>query len=328
LEHHGSVSILLTGCAGFIGSNVADLLLREGRQVVGVDNLNNASDPELKTWRLARLQRYPGFSFHRVDISARDLLMPLFVAAAPSAVINLAARAGVRQSVNDPWACYETNVLGTLNLLELCRTHGVSKFVLASSSSVYGEVEGPFRESGPSGRPLSPYAASKEAAEVLCGSYHALHRLDVSVLRYFTVYGPAGRPDMSIFRFVRSIVEGEPLTIYGDGQQERDFTYVEDIASGTVRALRPLGYEVINLGSDRPVRVLDVVRMLEHLLERRAVLRHELAHPADVRATWAEIFKARDFLSWEPATSLEHGLQRTASWYQEHRSWAQYLRLD
>ena len=236
-------TVLVTGCAGFIGARVTELLLNQGHTVVGVDNLNDAYDVRLKHWRLARLEGRPGFTFHRLDITDRMALHTLFEALAVSgllsAVVNLAARAGVRQSVENPWVYYETNVTGTLNLLELCREYGGKKFVLASTSSLYGANNPrPFCEDADTDEPLSPYAASKKAAETLCYTYYYLYGLDVTVLRYFTVYGPAGRPDMSLFRFVQWISEGRPVIVYGDGTQERDFTYVDDIARGTLAALK------------------------------------------------------------------------------------------
>ena len=239
------------------------------------------------------------------------------------AVINLGARAGVRASVEDPRAYFESNTIGTLTLLELCRESGVNKFVLASTSSVYGtDTPRPFREDSDTSRPLSPYAASKKAAETLVYSYHHLYGLDATVLRYFTVYGPAGRPDMSIFRFIRAIWEGGHITLYGDGSSQRDFTYVDDIVAGTVAALRPLGYEIVNLGSDRPTLVSDVIAMIEACLEKKASIRRTAPHSTDVRATWAHIGRAKELLDWEPKVSLKEGIRRTAEWYGENREWA------
>jgi len=299
--------ILVTGCAGFIGWKVTEFLLADGHTVVGVDNLNDAYDVRLKQWRLEQIKDHPNFTFHRLDITDREALRNLFQTTADGrpqtaettavggrrsavvkpaavggpwlAVINLAARAGVRQSVENPWVYYETNVTGTLNLLELCREFGVKKFVLASTSSLYGANNPrPFREDANTDGPLSPYAASKKAAEALCYTYHYLYDLDVTVLRYFTVYGPAGRPDMSLFRFVQWISEGRPVIVYGDGQQSRDFTYVDDIARGTIAALsnpkseiRNSKFEIINLGSDTPVVLMDAIRLVEEEVSRRRV---------------------------------------------------------
>src|SRR5574341_1456363 len=269
---------LVTGCAGFIGAKVTGRLLAEGHTVVGVDNLNDAYDVRLKHWRLGQIRRHPRLTFHALDISARPALADLFrmqaATGAPfEAVINLAARAGVRPSVQNPWVYVETNVTGTLNLLELCREHRVPKFVLASTSSLYGQNNPvPYQENLSTDQPLSPYAASKKAAEALCYTYHYLYGLDVTVLRYFTVYGPAGRPDMSLFRFVRWISEGQPVTVYDDGQQSRDFTFVDDIARGTIAGLKPLGFETINLGGDHPHVLADAIAMVEEFTGKKADL--------------------------------------------------------
>ena len=229
---------LVTGAAGFIGAKVTEFLLIEGHTVVGVDNLNDAYDPRLKHWRLAQLEGKPGFEFHRLDITDQPALRQLWKTRRKTfdAVINLAARAGVRHSVENPWVYYETNVIGTLNLLVLCHDYSVPKFVLASSSSLYGKDSPmPYREEQDTDHPLSPYAASKKAAEALCYTYHYLYDIDVTICRYFTVYGPAGRPEMSLFRFVQWISEEQPVLVFGDGSQSRDFTYVDESRAGQLR---------------------------------------------------------------------------------------------
>ncbi|HEY1064495.1 MAG TPA: NAD-dependent epimerase/dehydratase family protein, partial [Pirellulales bacterium] len=243
-----------------------------------------------------------------------------------SGVIHLAGRAGVRTSVENPWIYYETNVVGTLNLLECCRMLQVPKFVLASTSSVYGgSTTYPFCETMTTDQPLSPYAASKKAAETLIHSYHHLHGIDATCLRYFTVYGPAGRPDMSVFRFIRAIAEGETITVYGDGLQERDFTYVDDIARGTIAALKPVGCEAVNLGGDRPVSVATLIKRIENRLGKTANIRYSPAHPADGRKTWAKIDKAKQLFDWSPEVSIEDGLDRTVEWYLDHRDFASQI---
>ncbi|MCS7306832.1 MAG: GDP-mannose 4,6-dehydratase [Thermoguttaceae bacterium] len=383
---------LVTGCAGFIGWKVAELLLRCGAEVVGLDDLNPAYDIRLKRWRLDRLLACPGFRFFQIDITQAEAVEKLFSAwlgpkkplghalalqpadspegkfvsqrgqtcldsgskpggptehcsGLPSsfdssanesgstppfdAVVHLAARAGVRASLLEPEIYFRTNTLGTLVLLEACRRYGVPKFLLASTSALYGRDNPiPYREDADTSRPLSPYAASKKAAECAAYTYHYLYDLDVVVLRYFTVYGPAGRPDMSVFRFVRQITEGEPVTIYGDGNQRRDFTYVEDVARGTLAALQLKGFEIINLGSDRPVSIQQLIERIEQLVGKPARLQYRPVHPADVPATWADIRRAKEKLGWSPQTSLEEGLAQTVAWYQEHRNWAAQIHLS
>ncbi len=323
--------ILVTGAAGFIANRVSDLLLALGHTVVGLDNLNSAYDVRLKHWRLDRLRQHPNFHFHQVDITDRPALQAAWQSApAPvAAVVNLAARAGVRQSVADPWTYFDTNLTGTLNLLELCRASGVPKFVLASTSSLYGaDNPMPWREDADTSRPLSPYAASKKAAEALCYTYHYLHGLDVTVFRYFTVYGPAGRPDMSLLRIVQWVSEGRPVTIFGDGQQSRDFTFVDDIAHGTIAGLAPAGYTVINLGSDQPVVLLDALRLIEQLTGRAAQIDFQPRHKADIPASWADITRARQQLGWEPRTPFADGVRALVDWYQRERAWASQIVLD
>ena len=325
------LNVLVTGCAGFIGSNVSWLLLKAGHTVEGIDSLTDTYSVRLKQWRLDDLSSRSGFSFQRLDISDFDSLRAIFLDRAGhrgiSAVINLGAWAGVRASVANPWVYYDTNMRGTLNLLELCREFGVGKFILASTSSVYGTgMTGPVTEDAPSSRTLSPYAASKKAAETLLYSYHHLYGIDATVLRYFTVYGPAGRPDMSIFRFIRGIAENEPITVYGDGNQQRDFTYVTDVARGTVAALALQGYNTINLGSDSPMALNHVIPIIERFVGRDARIEYREMHPADPMITWADISRARKLLGWSPAVDIEEGIHRTTDWYMAHRDWAGTLR--
>ena len=317
---------LVTGCAGFIGWKVTEFLLEMGHTVVGIDNLNTAYDTQVKQWRLQQLDGTPNFQFHRSDICDRDALQQLFNISY-DAVINLAARAGVRQSVENPWVYVDTNVTGTLNLLELCRDFEVPKFVLASTSSLYGANNPlPFSEASNTDGPLSPYAASKKGAESLCHSYHHLYGIDVTIFRFFTVYGPAGRPDMSAFRFVKWISEGKPVMVYGDGKQSsRDYTYLEDIARGVIAGLKPLKYEVINLGSDSPIVLIDTIRLIEELVGKRAELSHQPFHPADVRATWANIQKAEKLLGWRPQVSFREGITALVEWYQANWEWAKNI---
>lgn len=315
---------LLTGAAGFIGARVGGLLAEQGHTVIGVDNLNDAYDPRLKDWRLTQLNPLANFTFEKLDISDREATTALWDQSGPfDAVINLGARAGVRYSTIDPWVYQDTNTTGTLNLLELCRHRGTNKFILASTSSLYGSDNPmPFTENADTSRPLSPYAASKKGAEALCFTYHHLYNIDVTVFRYFTVYGPAGRPDMVIFRLIQWIHEGRPVTIFGDGQQSRDFTYVDDIARGTILGLKPVGYEIVNLGSDYPLVLIDVLRMIEERLGKKAEIIHKPFHAADMKATWANVTKARELLGWETQVKFEDGLQACIDWYLQEREWA------
>ena len=322
---------LVTGAAGFIGSRVSEMLIEQGHAVTGVDNLNDAYDVRMKQYRLRKLQALPGFAFVKADIAERAILEPRSTSLDHpfDAVINLAARAGVRASVENPWAFVDTNVSGTLNLLELCRQNGIRKFILASTSSIYGaNAPHPTPESADSDHPLQPYAASKKAAEALSHSYHALYGLDVSVLRYFTVYGPAGRPDMSMFRFAKWISEGEPVHLYGDGQQSRGFTFVDDIARGTIAALKPLGYEIINLGGHEVVTMNGVIGMLERRIGLKAMIERHPPNQADMLTNQADVGKARAMLGWRPQVGLEDGAGLLVEWYQAERAWAKEIRTE
>jgi len=319
-------NVLVTGCAGFIGWKVSQLLLEMNKNVIGVDNINNYYDPVLKKWRLKSLKNYPNFRFYKVDIGNYNKLKNIFRENKIDAVINLAARAGVRASVENPWVYLDTNTKGTLNLLECCKDYKVKKFVLASTSSLYASLDMPFKETSVTDTPLAPYSATKKGAEALCYAYHYLYGLDITVLRYFTVYGPAGRPDMSIFKFVKSMDAGKPIPVFGDGNQTRDFTYIDDIADGTIRALKPTGYEIINLGGDHPVKLNYVIQLLERHLGKKAKRKVLKRHPADVTATWANIDKAKKMLGWKPKMPLEQGIENTVRWFLENKKFLKSLK--
>lgn len=320
--------VLVTGSAGFIGSRVATLLIEQGHEVRGIDNMNDAYDVRMKHWRNENLLAPGSVEWMKGDITDRDTVNTLIGEFRPDAVINLAARAGVRQSIENPWVYYETNVTGTLNLLEACKDVGVTRFLLASTSSVYGENEMPFSEDAPIETVLSPYATSKKAAEELCRLYWHLFDFDITVFRFFTVYGPSGRPDMSLFRFVKWIAEEEPLQLNGDGTQQRDFTHVDDVAKGVVAALdRQPGFETINLGSDRPVELNAVIDEIESALGKIATIERHPFHPTDVPATWANISRARELLGWEPQVGLKEGVASVVEWYLENRDWAKDVEL-
>jgi UDP-glucuronate 4-epimerase len=314
--------VLVTGVAGFIANRVAEFLLRDGVEVVGIDNMNDYYDVRLKDYRLKQLQGTKGFQFVAIDIENREALAALFDQHQFDVVFNLAARAGVRYSMENPHVYMTTNAMGSLNLLEEMRRKNVKKFVLASTSSLYAGQKMPFSEDLAVNTPISPYAASKKAAEVMAYSYHFLYGIDVSVVRYFTVFGPAGRPDMSIFRFINWIDLGQRLELFGDGGQSRDFTFVEDIARGTILASRELGYEVINLGGGQnPIALNTMIAGIESRLGKKAMIDSKAFHKADILETWADISKAKRLLDWEPRVSFEQGLDKTVAWYLENKSW-------
>ena len=313
---------LVTGAAGFIGARTSELLIGDGHTVVGIDNMNDAYDPRMKDYRLHKLQAMPGFTFYKLDISNKSII-DQFRDQKFEGVINLAARAGVRYSVEDPWVFVESNVLGTLNMLEICRQTGAKKFVVASTSSIYGEDPPyPTPESASSSEPLQPYAASKKGAEAMCHAYHHLYRIDVSVVRYFTVYGPAGRPDLALFRFVQWISEGLPVRVNGDGEQSRGFTYIDDIARGTILALKPVGYEIINLGGHEVITINNLIKLIEEVIGKKALVEYGPPDPADMRSNWADVTKAGEMLGWEPQFNMRAGVEKLVEWYNAEREWA------
>lgn len=336
-------TILLTGVAGFIASKVAEILIKSNYRVVGVDNLNDYYDVRLKEHRLQRLVSIckeagaglkNSFHFIKADIEDFQHIETIFNEFCKNgnsieAVINLAARAGVRYSMENPHVYLSTNATGTLNLLELMRKYKVMKIILASTSSLYAGQEMPFNEELPVNTPISPYAASKKAAEVMCYTYHYLYGIDVSVLRYFTVYGPAGRPDMCIFRFIKWIDDGKAITLFGDGEQTRDFTYVDDIAEGTIRALMPLGFQVINLGGGRGhTSLLYVIKKIEELLGKKAIIENKPFHKTDLKDTMADIEKAKRMLNgWTPLVTVEEGISKSVEWYKNNKDLVKNITL-
>jgi len=283
----------------------------------------------MKAYRLKRLQGLPGFHFVHADIADREAMLGRQFQISDrrfDAVINLAARAGVRFSVENPWVFLEANVTGTLNMLEVARRNGNGKFILASTSSIYGaNPPYPTTESASSSEPLQPYAASKKGAEVLVHSYHHLYGIDTTVLRFFTVYGPAGRPDLALFRFVQWIIEGRPVHIHGDGTQSRGFTYIDDIVRGIIAALKPCGYEIINLGGHEVITINALVELIEELYGKSAQVVHGPPNPADMFTNWADIAKARKLLDWKPEVDMREGTRRLIEWYLTEREWAREI---
>jgi len=319
---------LVTGVAGFIANETAKQLLDAGHRVVGIDNMNDYYDVRVKEHRLADLEGRENFKFYPVDLENLGALEILFADHNFDGVLNLAARAGVRYSMENPHVYMSTNAQGTLNLLEAMRKFDVKKMVLASTSSLYAGQKMPFTEDLPVNTPISPYAASKKAAEVMAYSYHNLYKIDVTVVRYFTVFGPAGRPDMSIFRFIKWVDEGTPIELFGDGTQSRDFTYVTDIAAGTIAALKEVGYEIVNLGGGRNPKSLNyLIELIEKGLGKKATIDYKPFHIADMTETWADISKAERLLGWTPKISLEEGMEMTMEWYKANREWLADVRL-
>jgi UDP-glucuronate 4-epimerase len=314
-------TILVTGAAGFIGSHTAVALLQRGDRVVGLDNLNDYYDPARKQQNLVEVKGTPGaaerFSFVHGDIRDRSLVRKLFAEQKFTAVAHLAAMAGVRVSVDDPWLYYETNLTGTLNLLDAANEHGKPNFVLASTSSAYGNTKQvPFIETDSADRPLAPYPASKRSAELLGHSYHHIQGLDFTALRFFTVYGPRGRPDMLAYKILDAMRLGQSMPLYNGGQMHRDWTFVSDIVQGIVAATdRRLGYEIINIGRGEPVLLADFVRDLEALAGGRAPVTSEPMMRADVSYTYADITKARKLLDYDPQVSVAEGTRQFYEWY-------------
>jgi UDP-glucuronate 4-epimerase len=310
---------LVTGAAGFIGSHLAETLLRRGDTVVGVDNFNDYYNPAQKRANAALLSGYDRFTMIEADVRDRQRMLALCHDQKPAAIAHLAAMAGVRYAVQRPEIYAKVNVNGTLNMLDGARLSGVGNFVFASTSSVYGDTDRiPFVETDPCNRPLQPYAATKKAGEVLGFSYRHLFDLNFTAVRFFTVYGPRGRPDMMAYLVLDSIFTGREIPLYNRGQMHRDWTFVEDIVAGVVAALdRPLGYEIVNLGRGEPVLLSDFVSLIETLAGRQANLVPAPMLPADVRYTYADIAKARRLLGYNPTVSVEEGVRRFWEWYRD-----------
>lgn len=315
-------TILVTGCAGFIGSHVAQALLSRGERVLGLDNLNPYYSPVRKRENLREVERSTPasaqFTFVEGDFRNRDLVGSLFGEHGVRTVVHLGAMAGVRVSIEDPHLYYDVNLTGTLNLLEAARQHQVGNFVLASTSSVYGNTEQmPFVEDDRCDQPLAPYAASKRAAEMLGFTYHHVHGQNSTALRFFTVYGPRGRPDMMAYKVADNILYRRDVPLYNNGQMHRDWTYIDDIVSGVVAAAdRPLGFEIINLGRGEPVLLADFVRLIEELTGRKANLTPAAMPETDIPYTFADISKARALLGYAPEVSVKEGVLHFWKWYQ------------
>jgi len=312
------MTYLVTGCAGFIGSHVTERLLARGETVVGIDNLNDYYDINQKKANLASLSKSADFSFKKIDICDKDALNGISSSIkSPKSIIHLAARAGVRASIENPEIYFQTNVIGTLNMLELSRKIEPNQFICASSSSVYGNnPKVPYSESDRTDAPISPYAASKKSAELLCHAYASLYSMNMVCLRFFTVYGPRGRPDMAPFKFMDAVSNGRPIDVYGDGTSMRDYTYINDIVEGIIAAAdKELQFEIINLGNSSPVSLDEFISTIEFVVGKRASLIRKAEQPGDVRMTFADISKAKELLGFSPKTTLKFGLKKMYEWY-------------
>jgi UDP-glucuronate 4-epimerase len=313
------LKVVLTGAAGFIGMHCAERLLARGDQVVGIDNLSPYYSVQLKKDRLSRLQ-HPRFSFHEQDIADAAAVSRIFAKDKPDAVLHLAAQAGVRYSLENPASYIQTNLVGFASILDACRAHPPRHLVFASSSSVYGaNTKLPYSESDNVDHPISLYAATKKSNELCAHAYSHLFGLHATGLRFFTVYGPWGRPDMSAFLFARAILDGKPIQVFNRGDMERDFTYVDDIVEGTLRVLdKPSPYAIYNIGNHSPVRLLDYIAILERALGKKAQLEMRPMQPGDVKATYADTRALQQAVGFAPATPLEAGLQRFAQWFRAY----------
>jgi UDP-glucuronate 4-epimerase len=329
--------VLLTGAAGFIGYHTATALLARGDEVVGVDNVNDYYDPRLKEARVERLVGIPGFTLIRADIADRDAMARAFAETRPDAVINLAAQAGVRYSITHPHVSVQTNITGFLNVLEGCKLHGVKHLVYASSSSVYGaNTTMPWSVHHNVDHPLTLYAVTKKANELMAHNYAHLFRIPVTGLRFFTAYGPWGRPDMALFIFTKAILEGRPIDVFNNGQMSRDFTFVDDIVEGIVRVLdRPpvpnpawsgddpdpatsnAPYRVFNIGNSRPTELMRYIELIEETVGKKAIKNMLPMQQGDIPASWADVDALTDATGYTPRTPVEVGVPRFVEWYRE-----------
>jgi UDP-glucuronate 4-epimerase len=312
---------LVTGAAGFIGSHLSERLLTDGWEVVGVDNFDEFYDPRIKRRNIEACLRNKVFQLVEADIRDGEAMEGV-VGGGVDIIVHLAARAGVRPSIARPLLYADVNVNGTMALLEAAKKHKISKFIFGSSSSVYGNNRKvPFSEQDNVDFPISPYAATKKACELICHTYHHLYGIDITCLRFFTVYGPRQRPDLAIHKFCRLIEQDKPIPVFGDGTMMRDFTYVDDIINGTVAAMEKCeGFKIYNLGESRPISVNDLIGEIEKALGRKAVKEYQPAQPGDVERTYADVTKAVNELGYEPSTAIEDGLTRFVAWFRENAS--------
>lgn len=313
------MKILVTGGAGFIGSHLCDHLLALGHQVVCIDHLSDYYSPLIKLKNIEPNLYNPNFTFLVKNVQERDKLEKLFQKFNFEAVVHLAARAGVRASLEEPLEFKDTNITGTVNLLELAKIYGVKNFIFASSSSVYGNNKKvPFSEDDQVEMPISPYATSKRACELYCYTYSYLCDLNVTALRFFSVFGPRNRPDMAHFLMTKAIFEGQPIKKFGDGATSRDYTYIDDIIDGIIACLhKPFKFEIINLGNHQTITLNEMIATLEKAIGKKAIINQLPMQPGDVEKTWADTAKAKRLLNWEPQTPYEQGVEKLINWYKQ-----------
>ena len=313
------MSILVTGGAGFIGSNLCEKLICAGEKIICIDNFNDYYNPKIKEENLRNLEGIANFILYRMDILEREKLEEVFAKHSFDMVIHLAARAGVRPSISNAFLYEAVNVQGTINILECCRKYGTGKLVFASSSSIYGgNKKIPFSEDDIVDRPISPYAATKKAGELICYTYSYLFNISVYCYRFFTVYGPRQRPEMAIYKFTRLITEEKPIEIFGDGTSSRDYTYVEDIVDVIASNLENVkGYEIINLGNSNPVKVTEIIKFIEKAANKKAHVKYGRMQAGDVPVTYADILKAKKMLKYNPKTLIEEGINKFTAWYMD-----------
>ena len=313
---------LVTGCAGFIGFHLVHKLLQQNNEIIGVDNLNDYYDPQLKKERLNILKQYDNFSFSKTDITSYQALEKVFKKYSPEKVCHLAAQAGVRYSLTHPFVYEKTNMLGFLNILELMRKYKIKNIVFASSSSVYGGIKKiPFKEDMNINKPISLYAATKAANELYAHVYHHLYGINAIGLRFFTVYGPWGRPDMALFLFTKAILENKPIKVFNYGKMKRDFTYIDDIINGIVSSLNKvskLGYEIFNLGCSSQVKLMDFIKAIEEELGKKAKKNMLPLQAGDVLQTYADVSKAKRLLGYQPKVKIKKGVKKFIKWYKEY----------
>ena len=307
---------LITGGAGFIGSHIVDKLLSSGENVVVIDNFNPYYDPEIKWKNISNAQENPNFKLLEGDILDKDLLNDIFSSFDIDILVHMAAQAGVRGSIKNPELYTKVNVLGTLNLLEMCKKYKIKKMVFGSSSSIYGNSEVPFSENNKVDEPISPYAATKKGAELLCYNYYHLYKIPITCLRFFTVYGPRQRPGMAIHKFTRLMNDNKLIPIYGDGSSSRDYTYITDILDGIKSAIKKdLGFEIINLGSSDPIKLMDLVNLIQKKMDKKAKLSFLPSQSGDVERTYADVSKAEKLLGYSSKVSIEEGIEKFVKWY-------------